>query len=163
MKAISCIAIVLLLLASCSPQRRLNRLIGNHPELARVQVRDTVLTVIDSDTIYIPERSIDTFFAFHTDTFTVTDSGVTVTVIKEIDRWRLKTVVQRDTILYTDTVKIAYKDTANVFEVQPISTAEVWKYRKQGALWLIILLIIIYLAQLAIRLYLKGQLPFLKL
>lgn len=163
MKPISCIAIVLFLLASCSPQRRLNRLIGNHPELARAQVRDTVLTVIELDTVYIPERSIDTFFSFATDTFTVTDSGVTVTVIKEVDRWRLKTVVQRDTFVYTDTVKIAYKDTVNVFEVQPISTTQVWKYRKQGALWLIILLIVIYLAQLAVRLYLKGQLPFLKL
>lgn len=163
MKAISCIAITILLLSSCSPQRRLNRLIGNHPELARAQVRDTVLTVIELDTVYIPERSIDTFFSFSTDTFNVTDSGVTVTVIKEVDRWHLKTTVKRDTIYSSDTVKIAYKDTVNVFDVQHISTADVWKYRKQGALWLIILLIIIYLAQLAIRLYLKGQLPFLKL
>lgn len=163
MKPISCIVISLLLLASCSPQRRLNRLIGNHPELAKVHVKDTVLTAIETDTIYIPERSIDTFFTFQTDTFTVTDSGVTVTVIKEVDKWRLKTVVQRDTILYTDTVKIAYKDSVNVFEVKPIKTSEIWRYRKQGALWLLILLIIFYLAQLAVRLYLKGQLPFLKL
>lgn len=163
MKQISCIVISLFLLASCSPQRRLNRLIGNHPELARIQVKDTVLTVIETDTVYIPERTIDTFFSFSTDTFIVTDSGVTITVIKEVDRWRLKTVVNRDTLYYTDTVKIAYKDTVNVFEVQPISTADIWKYRKQGALWLLILIIIIYLAQLAIRLYLKGQLPFIKL
>lgn len=163
MKAISCVSLSLLLLFSCSPQRRLNRLIGNHPELSIAQVRDTLLTVIETDTVYIPERTIDTFFSFSTDTFTVTDSGVAVTVIKEVDRWRIKTVVQRDTVVYTDTVKIAYKDTVNVFEVQPIKTSEIWLYRKQGALWLFILIIIVYLAQLAIRLYLKGQLPFLKL
>lgn len=163
MKQISLVALVLIIFSSCSPQRRLNRLIGNHPELAQAQVRDTVLTVMETDTVYIPERSIDTFFTFLTDTFTVTDSGITVTVIKEIDRWRLKTVVARDTVYYSDTVSIAYRDTMNVFNVQPVSNAEVWRYRKQGAMWLFILLLILYLIQLAVRLYLKGQLPFLKL
>lgn len=153
----------LLFLASCTPQQRLNRLIGNHPYLAQPIVRDTVLTTVDKDTIYIPERTIDTFFSAHIDTFTVSDSGITVTIIKQVDRWHLKTIVSKDTIYYSDTVKIAYKDTVTTFTVQPISSRDIWCYRKQGALWFLILLIILYLGQLAIRLYLKGQLPFMKM
>lgn len=156
------ILILLVLLASCTPQQRLNRLLGNHPYLAKQITKDTILTTYENDTLYLPDRTIDTFFSFKTDTFTVVDSGVNITITKYVDKWHLKTVVKADTIIYRDTVKIAYKDVINSFNVQPISTTDIWKYRKQGALWLFIILIIIYLVQLGVRLYLKSQLPFLK-
>lgn len=152
----------LVTLASCTPQQRLNRLIGKHPYLANAIVRDTVLTVFETDTVFIADRSIDTFFSFNVDTFVVTDSGVTVTLIKYIDRWSLKTVVKADTIIYSDTVRIAYKDTVASFTVEPVKSSDIWKWRKQGALWLFILLLIIIAAITAIRIYLKGQIPFLK-
>ena len=80
------IIVSILFLSSCTPQQRLNNLLGKHPYLAQSQVRDTVLTVIEKDTVFIPERNIDTFFYFDVDTFVVTDSGVTVTVTKYLDR-----------------------------------------------------------------------------
>lgn len=156
------VLLLLFLLASCTPQQRLNNLLGKHPYLAQAQIRDTVLTVIERDTVFIPERSIDTFFSFDVDTFVVTDSGVTVTVTKYLDRWRIKTVVSSDTIIYSDTVKITYKDTVNVFNVQPITGKEKWKYRWQGILWHWILLLILLLIYIAVRMYLKAQIPFLK-
>lgn len=156
------IIVSILFLSSCTPQQRLNNLLGKHPYLAQAQIRDTVLTVIERDTVFIPERSIDTFFSFDVDTFVVTDSGVTVTVTKYLDRWRIKTVVSSDTIIYSDTVKITYKDTVNVFNVQPITGKEKWKYRWQGILWHWILLLILFLIYIAVRMYLKSQIPFLK-
>lgn len=156
------VVLLLFLLDSCTPQQRLNNLLGKHPYLAQAQIRDTVLTVIERDTVFIPERSIDTFFSFDVDTFVVTDSGVTVTVTKYLDRWRIKTVVSSDTIIYSDTVKITYKDTVNVFNVQPITGKEKWKYRWQGILWHWILLLILLLIYIAVRMYLKAQIPFLK-
>jgi hypothetical protein len=152
----------LVILASCTPQQRLNRLIGKHPYLANSIVKDTTLTVFETDTVFIADRSIDTFFSTSVDTFTVTDSGVTVTLIKYIDRWSLKTVVKADTIIYKDTVKIAYKDTVASFTVEPIKTSDIWKWRKQGALWLLILIVLIIALITAIRIYIKGQIPFLK-
>jgi hypothetical protein len=153
----------LVILASCTPQQRLNRLIGKHPYLANTIVKDTILTVLETDTIFIQDRSIDTFFSTSVDTFTVTDSGVTVTLIKYIDRWSLKTIVKADTIIYKDTVKIAYKETVASFTVEPVKSADIWKWRKQGALWLLILILLIIALVTAIRIYLKGQIPFLKL
>jgi hypothetical protein len=152
----------LVILASCTPQQRLNRLIGKHPYLANSIVKDTTLTVFETDTVFIADRSIDTFFSTSVDTFTVTDSGVTVTLIKYIDRWSLKTVVKADTIIYKDTVKIAYKDTVASFTVEPVKTSDIWKWRKQGALWLLILIVLIIALITAIRIYIKGQIPFLK-
>lgn len=152
----------LVILASCTPQQRLNRLIGKHPYLANSIVKDTTLTVFETDTVFIADRSIDTFFSTSVDTFTVTDSGVTVTLIKYIDRWSLKTVVKADTIIYKDTVKIAYKDTVANFTVEPVKTSDIWKWRKQGALWMLILIVLIIALITAIRIYLKGQIPFLK-
>jgi hypothetical protein len=152
----------LVILASCTPQQRLNRLIGKHPYLANSIVKDTTLTVFETDTVFIADRSIDTFFSTSVDTFTVTDSGVTVTLIKYIDRWSLKTVVKADTIIYKDTVKIAYKDTVANFTAEPVKTSDIWKWRKQGALWLLILIVLIIAVVTAIRIYLKGQIPFLK-
>jgi hypothetical protein len=156
------IFLFLVTLASCTPQQRLNRLIGKHPYLANTIVKDTTLTVLETDTIFIQDRTIDTFFSTSVDTFTVTDSGVTVTLIKYIDRWSLKTVVKADTIIYKDTVKIAYKDTVANFTVEPVKTSDIWKWRKQGALWLLILILVIIAVITAIIIYLKGQIPFLK-
>ena len=152
----------LVILASCTPQQRLNRLIGKHPYLANSIVKDTTLTVFETDTVFIADRSIDTFFSTSVDTFTIIDSGVTVKLIKYIDRWSLKTVVKADTIIYKDTVKIAYKDTVANFTVEPVKTSDIWKWRKQGALWLLILIVLIIALITAIRIYIKGQIPFLK-
>ena len=156
------IIVSILFLSSCTPQQRLNNLLGKHPYLAQAQVRDTTLTVSEIDNIYLDGKSIDTVFSFYVDTFVVNDSGVTVTIIKEVDRWRVKTVVDKQTLFVNDTVKIKYTDTVNVFNVQPITGKEKWKYRWQGILWHWILLLILFLCYIAVRMYLKSQIPFLK-
>ena len=149
-------------LAACTPQQRLNNLLGKHPYLAKSQVKDTTLTVFEVDTVYVEGKSIDTVFSFYVDTFVVNDSGVTITIIKEVDRWRVKTVVDKQTLFVNDTVKIKFTDTVNVFNVQPITGKEKWKYRWQGILWHWILLLILFLIYIAVRMYLKAQIPFLK-
>lgn len=156
------LSVLLIHLNQCTPQQRLNNLLGKHPYLAKPQVKDTTLTVFEVDTVFVDGKSIDTFFSFYVDTFVVTDSGVTVTVIKEVDRWRVRTVVDKQTLLVNDTVRIKYTDTVNVFEVQPISGKEKWKYRWQGILWHWIILLILFLIYIAVRIYLKTQLPFIK-
>lgn len=156
------IPILLIFLASCTPQQKLNRLIGKHPELAQTQFRDTVLTVYEIDTVVIPERSIDTFFLASVDTFIVRDSGVSVTVVRDSLRWKIKTIFDKQTLYIRDTVKIRYTDTVNVFKVEPVKIADIWKWRKQGALWWTLLWVFIVIVIVAVRIYLKSQIPFLK-
>ena len=68
--------LILLLLASCSPQARFNRLIEKHPELL---VADTIL-IRDTITLYIPEVHTDTVVTLKEliDTVTLTKERVTV-------------------------------------------------------------------------------------
>ena len=84
MKSISFFLLISLLFSSaCSPQRRLNRLLENHPELT---VSDTVRL---RDTVAIPEATADTFV----DLKIMTD-----TVIIEKDRLSVKLFKQHDTL-----------------------------------------------------------------
>ena len=75
--------IFLLLCSACSPQRRLSRLLENHPELT---VSDTVRF---RDTVAIPAATADTFV----DLKTMTD-----TVIIEKERLSVKLFKQHDTL-----------------------------------------------------------------
>lgn len=53
--------IVLILLASCAPQKRFNRLVTKYPHLLTT---DTV-TITDTIRVYVPEVSIDTIIEEH--------------------------------------------------------------------------------------------------
>lgn len=68
--------LIILLLASCSPVKRFNRLIEKHPELL---VQDTLL-IRDTITLYVPEVHTDTVVTLKelTDTITLTKERVTV-------------------------------------------------------------------------------------
>lgn len=192
--------LILIFLASCSAQKRLNRLIGNHPELANITVDSITLPaqVIFKDSfIYLPAKEvittvIDSFIEQVPDTncqkllrqkfrgavveYVAEKECLDTPIVKagkiEINNdsveasisYRIE-VSQSGSTFYVNMVSDggSIKFKTKKFVVQPISTAEVWRYRKQGALWLIIALVIIYLGQLAVRLYLKGQIPFLKL
>jgi hypothetical protein len=68
------------LLFSCSPQKRLNRIIKNHPELIRTDtiiVRDTIRDTVN---IATDLTRIDTVFSFSQvfDTITITKDNLTV-------------------------------------------------------------------------------------
>jgi len=68
--------LIILLLASCSPVKRFNRLIEKHPELL---VQDTLL-IYDTITLYVPEVRTDTVVTLKEliDTVTLTKDRVTV-------------------------------------------------------------------------------------
>lgn len=68
--------LIILLLASCSPVKRFNRLIEKHPELL---VQDTLL-IYDTITLYVPEVRTDTVVTLKEliDTVTITKDRVTV-------------------------------------------------------------------------------------
>lgn len=72
--------ILILFLAACTPQKRLDRLIRRHPELVRV---DSVKIV---DAVITREVSIDTMRVMNThDTFIVNRDRLTVQVIRHQD------------------------------------------------------------------------------
>lgn len=72
--------VLILLLSSCTPQKRLDRLIRRHPELVRV---DSVKIV---DTVITRDVSIDTMRVMNThDTFIVNRDKLTVQVIRHQD------------------------------------------------------------------------------
>ena len=72
--------VLILLLSSCTPQKRLDRLIRRHPELVRV---DSVKIV---DTVITRDVSIDTMRVMNThDTFIVNRDRLTVQVIRHQD------------------------------------------------------------------------------
>ena len=66
------IGYILVSLLSCSPERRMARIIKKNPHLA---IKDT-LTV--SDTTFIKGSSVDSLFVFNNDTITVSDSNQTI-------------------------------------------------------------------------------------
>ena len=68
--------LIILLLASCSPIKRFNRLIEKYPYLL---TQDTI-TIHDTITLYIPEVHTDTVVTLKqlTDTITITNERVTV-------------------------------------------------------------------------------------
>ena len=100
----NCILIILtiIILASCSPQRRLHRLITKHPELSRVdtiKIQDTVIvTGIKADTI------------FHSsvlkDTITITKEKLQIRLIEINDTIYLDAIVEPDTVIITKEILV---------------------------------------------------------
>ena len=91
--------LLLLLLASCSPQYRLNRLLALHPEL---KIPDTIFI---RDSLIVPQVQVDTMLDFKT---------IRDTVIIQKDRLQIKLRKIHDTLFLTgkckgDTVYITRK------------------------------------------------------
>jgi hypothetical protein len=79
------IALCVLLLLGCSPERKLNRLLKKHPELNRVDtIRDTVWATVE----YV---RVDTAFKYK----------VGDTIVLHHDRFTVRTIVRRDTLVQT--------------------------------------------------------------
>lgn len=147
-------------LCGCTPSQKLNRLIGNHPELAQTQVQEKTITVYETDTINVPEVSIDTVFNFCTDTvFYAKQGALELSISKQGKGYKVLSKSQAFQIIKRDTVLATVLDTVNIFTVQPISSSTIWWYREQGASWLLILIVLCIAAYYAVRFYLKGQIP----
>lgn len=94
----------LVVLVSCSAEKRLQRLIKKHPELVKkdtVYVRDTVIT---------ESIKTDTFFVFKpyktTDTFYIEKEKLKVQIIRQRDTIRANAEVKSDTIYVEKKVPI---------------------------------------------------------
>ncbi len=82
--------LLILLLSSCSPQYRLNRLIALHPELK------TPDTIFIRDSLIVPQVQVDTMFDFKT---------IRDTVIIQKDRLQIKLSKIHDTLFLTGKCK----------------------------------------------------------
>ena len=105
------VVVCLILLAGCSPQKKLQRLIKKHPEL----VRDTTIQDIDTFIINVPKVSNDTVINLHSVTHD--------TLILEKERLRIQTYYNHhtdslyiygeceeiiDTVTRTEQIKVPY-------------------------------------------------------
>lgn len=63
---------ILIAMFSCSPERRMARIVKKHPELL---VKDTLLL---TDTTIIKGSSVDSLFTFSKDTIVISDSNQTI-------------------------------------------------------------------------------------
>ena len=120
------ILIVAVILVSCSPQKRLNRLIERNPELM------TVDTLRDTVTVIVPEVKIDTFL-------TLTNLLDTVYITE--DRLKIKTIYKDNKIYIegkcdTDTVEVIREIPVERIIVQELT----WWERNQ--IWVIPLIIV---------------------
>ena len=109
--------VILLFLASCTPQKRLDRLIRNHPELARV---DSVKIV---DTVITRSVSIDTMQVMNTyDTFIVNRDRLTVQVIRHQDSIYVYGNCAGDTVVLERKVPV------RIIEVKESTSVPWWVY-----------------------------------
>jgi hypothetical protein len=114
MKHITVIASIFLILASCTPQKRFQRLIEKHPELikeldTKVTIRDTI---VKTDTIFIEgavietQVNIDSIVGKYTEVYN--DSLVSVSMALDSLK-QLKTKVHIKDRLFTRTDTIYYE------------------------------------------------------
>lgn len=96
--------IIVIISFSCSPQKRLTRLLRNHPEL---------ITKVDSvtvkDTFVVKEQHFDTVISNYFDTARIytTDSLVRVKLIKIHDSVKVEIQLKGDTLIITK--RVPYK------------------------------------------------------
>lgn len=134
--------LIILLLTSCTPQKRLARLVKKNPELIRV---DTV-TVTDTFTVITLRTHIDTFYSI---------KQLIDTVRLEKENLRVLTYLKNDTIYLDaecDTLVIEKIRTVKV----PTKTIEVKKENFWDSRWFRFLFIVIFVA-LLIRYLLSKQ------
>ena len=101
--------LLLLLLTSCSPQYRLNRLIALHPELK------TPDTIFIRDSLIVPQVQVDTMFDFKT---------IRDTVIIQKDRLQIKLSRIHDTLFLTGQCK---GDTVYINRKIPVEKVKIVK------------------------------------
>jgi hypothetical protein len=151
-----------MLLTGCSPTSRLNRLLTNHPELAKEAVtKEKTVYITEIDTILVPEYKHDTTL-LAADTVRFEDDRVSVSIIKKDTLYKVKTVIKPQTLIIHDTIKYTYKDTVAIFEYKPLTFKEKSKYRCQGMLIMLFIILILIILWLIFKQYIKTQIPILR-
>jgi hypothetical protein len=151
--------LLIITVQSCTPQKRLNRLIANNPELSQARLIEKTVPVYHKDTITIPERIIDTVhFTINTkDTIVkIQRNGVNLQLEKKLNHYILHGYIKSDTIYRNDTAYFTYIDTTHIFNILPISAKEKWQYRGQGITGTIIALIVFMAIGAGIKTYTDG-------
>jgi len=102
MKNTILIILSILLLASCSPQRRLHRLVSKHPELSRVD------TIKVQDTVIVPGPKVDTVFhsSVLKDTLIITKEKLQIRLLEINDTIYLDAEVEPDTVILTKEILV---------------------------------------------------------
>ena len=102
MKNTILIILTILLLASCSPQRRLHRLVTKHPELSRVD------TIKIQDTVIVLGLKADTVFhsSLLKDTIIITKEKLKIRLIEINDTIYLDAEVEPDTVIITKEILV---------------------------------------------------------
>lgn len=85
--------VLLVIFISCSPQKRLERIISKHPELTKKE------TIIIKDTFITKSIEIDTMFFNNTDTFTITKDNIIIKYSKIHDTVKITMNKPPDTII----------------------------------------------------------------
>ena len=121
-----------ILFASCTPQKRLHRLLTKHPELTQVD------TLIIQDTIITPGVNVDTVFhsSVLKDTITITRNNLQIKFIEIDDTIYLDAEVESDTVILT---KEIFVDT--IVYTEPI----VWYKRFWKEILIILFINILFL------------------
>jgi hypothetical protein len=136
--------LIILLLASCSPTKRFNRLIEKYPYLI---TSDTVV-IRDTITLYVPEVHTDTVVTLKelTDTITITNERVTVKAWYVPKEKKVYIQGKCDPIYITKIVdrKIPVK----YYEKYPF-----WKKLVNKILAFLIIFVIIYILYRIVKLY----------
>lgn len=135
--------IIALLLVSCSPQQRLNKLLKKHPELSVTN------TVIIKDTLMIPITEVDTIFSSKIDTMVVTNDSIKVTYIKVKDKIYLKGETLKVPVFVTKEVKVKSPVITQVVKVN--------KWYHKPLIWyslIITIIIILYILLIIFKKYL---------
>jgi hypothetical protein len=136
---------LLIILTGCSPQKKLNRLLKQHPELQQT----TTIVQVRHDTVYTKEIHKDTVFhnIFSRDTIFLRENHLTIKYLyKGGDSAFLGGVVSRDTLIKVDTVR----------EIQKIIEKQVDK-PKSGfdifADWAVCIAIVLLVIFIVLRIY----------
>ncbi len=100
---LSPLLILLVILASCSPQARLQHLLAHHPELS------TLDSIHIKDTVIIPGMKLDTSFVFTTkfDSVVLQKDKVHLVLKKVHDTLVIHAALERDTIYISKVVPVS--------------------------------------------------------
>jgi len=130
------IILSILILASCSPQMRLHRLVTKHPELTKID------TIKIQDTVIVPGPKLDT--AFHSsvlkETITITKENLQIKLIEINDTIYLDAQVEPDTVIITREIpvqRIVHIEQENWFN-------KLWRKFKFWLLYIIAFIILIF-------------------
>lgn len=94
------IILILLILTSCNPQKRIDRIIKRNPHLIK---KDTILI---KDTIITEKVSKDTIFNINFDTINIEKEKLKVKLIRINDTIQLYAECKEDTIFYEKIVEV---------------------------------------------------------